>query len=139
MALLYAAFAFIMNSIRFTSRRTDYKVLVIFGLVGATLMAPALLRCWALRPLGFSFDILWEPKTTDADVICQNWPHRLVQPEWVSRKPDWLTNWTHAEATARGLAVLAGWLIVNGALVYIYAKVRKTPRNIAPEPKATTP
>jgi hypothetical protein len=128
-----------MKNIRFTSRRTDLKVLVILGLVGVTLVAAGMLQFWARQPHHISYDYLSSTKPTDADIIRYYWPHRLIQPEWVRRTPDWLENWSHAEATVRCLIVGAGWLIVSGGLLHGYTRLWKTPPNTALEPTATAP
>jgi hypothetical protein len=77
--------------------------------VAATVLAGVLVYFWALRPLGFA-SYLSSTRSSDADVIRQYWPYRLVHPEWVSEVPDRLMNWHLAEAATR-LALTGGlWL-----------------------------
>jgi hypothetical protein len=125
-----------MKNIQLTSRRTDHKVLIIVGIAVVTLIAAAALRLWALPPLYISGDYLTTTDATDADIIHQYWPHRLVQPEWVSSKPDWFVNWSHAEVAVRSSLVGFGWLVATGGLIYGYIRLRKAPPNKSPEPTA---
>ena len=75
----------------------------------ATVLSGALVYFWALRSLGFA-SYLSSTITSDADIIRQYWPYRLVQPAWVSDVPGRLLNWNLAEASAR-LALTGGiWL-----------------------------
>jgi hypothetical protein len=89
--------------------RTNRITLVI----AAAALASLLVYFWALRPLGF-FSYLISAGVSDADVIRQYWPHRLVQPEWVGVGPSQLMNWHFAETAAR-LALTGGfWLAFVG-------------------------
>jgi hypothetical protein len=81
----------------------------------ATVLSGAAVYFWALRPLGFA-SYLSSTGASDADIIRQHWPHRLVQPEWVSGVPDRLMNWHLAEALTR-LALVGGlWLLFIGVV-----------------------
>ena len=81
--------------------------------MAATVLSGVLVYFWALRPLGFA-SYLSSTGASEADIIRQYWPHRLVQPEWVSDVPDRLMNWHLAEAIAR-LALTGGlWLTFIG-------------------------
>ncbi len=81
--------------------------------MAATVLSGVLVYCWALRPLGFA-SYLSSTRASDADIIRQYWPYRLVQPEWVSDVPSRLMNWHLAEAIAR-LALTGGfWLAFIG-------------------------
>jgi len=83
--------------------------------LAATVVSVVLVYFWALRPLGFA-SYLSSTGASEAEVIRQYWPHRLVQPEWVSDVPDRLMNWHLAEAIAR-LALTGGlWLAFIGIL-----------------------
>jgi hypothetical protein len=69
----------------------------------ATVAAAAAVWFWALRPLGFA-SYLSSAGATNADIIRQYWPHRLVEPEWISAKPDGfdrLMKWHIYETVAR--------------------------------------
>jgi hypothetical protein len=48
---------------------------------------------------------------SDAEIIRQYWPHRLVQPEWVSDNPSRLMNWHLAESFVRITLVGGLWLM----------------------------
>jgi len=123
----------IMENVCLTSRRTDFKFLVIVGCIIVALMAAAALKFWALQPFhaaGYSMVIghfTTQPDTddTDAAVIRRDWPYRLVQPEWVNRTPDLFTNWTNDETAARSVVVGVGWLIVTGLLIHTYIRLSK--------------
>jgi hypothetical protein len=96
---------------------------MIMGSGAVALIAFAIIKFWAMRPRETSYDIVGE--VSDADVIRSDWPWRLVQPEWVSRAPDWLTNWSHTEANVRLTVVCVGWLIITGLLIYIHIRLLK--------------
>jgi hypothetical protein len=106
------------------------RTLTITIAAAATVAAGAAIWFWALRPLGFSS----HPSSTtasDADIIRQYWPHRLVQPEWVSDVPSRLMNWHRTEAVAR-LAIVAGlWLLISGGVVFRFVRRRRAEPNQA--------
>lgn len=82
----------------------------------ATVAAAAAVWFWALRPLGFA-SYLSSTGATDADIIRQYWPHRLVEPEWISATPDRLDRlmkWHVYETVARLSVVAALWLLTVG-------------------------
>ena len=60
---------------------------------------------------------------TDADLIRQRCPIRLIQPEWVSSQPDLLLNWAWAEMKARFGLVVVLWLC--GVIVIVRCDLRK--------------
>jgi hypothetical protein len=128
-----------MENIQLTSRNTDLKVLIFLGFAVLALIAAAAFWFWALPPLYISGDYLTTTSVTDADIIRQYWPHRLVQPEWVSSTTDWFENWSHAEVVVRSLVVGVGWLVATGGLIHRCIRLRKSPPNTAPEPPATAP
>jgi hypothetical protein len=126
----------IMKKVCLTSRRTYIKVLVIVECVVAVLIAATAFKLWAMQPFHAQYDIIGNFATgADADTaaIRRDWPHRLVQPEWVSRTPDLWVNWIHAEIAVRSVVVGVGWLIVTGLLNHRYTKLSKeTPLNPTP-------
>lgn len=112
-----------MKNVCLTSRRTDARVLVIAGTIVVALIAAATVKFWAVQPFHASYDIVGNFATdadADAAAIRQDWPYRLVQPEWVSRTPDLFANWTKAETAARSVVVGVGWLVVTGVLICRY-------------------
>src|SRR5262245_10007569 len=62
---------------------------------------------------------------TDADLIRDRCPIRLVQPEWVSSQPDTLMNWLVAEMRARCGVVAALWLSGVSIILWRYLRKRK--------------
>ena len=121
-----------MKTIQFTSRRTDLKVLAVVGIIGAAVIAVTALRFWALPVLNISGSYVVPPNVADEDasnayIIRNYWPHRLIQPAWVSNTPDLFINWSHAEATARVAVVGIVWLIVTVGLIYMLIKLQKPP------------
>ena len=86
-----------------------------------TVAAAMTIWFWALTPLGF-VSYLTSPGTSDANIIRQYWPNRLVQPEWVSTTPDRLINWHVTEAAARLGVVAVSWLFVAGGATYGLAR-----------------
>lgn len=108
--------------------------------MAATVVSGTLIYFWALRPLGFA-SYLSSTRASEADVIRHYWPHRLVQPEWLSEVPDRLMNWHLAEATAR-LALTGGlWLafiaVVGRGVTFNPAWLRRGKPN--PPLQATAP
>jgi hypothetical protein len=88
--------------------------------VGATLGAAAAIWFWALRPLSFHY--VSSTSATDADIIRQYWPHRLIQPEWVTPAKgtgERLMKWHLTETGARVVVVLLPWLAMIG---WIYGR-----------------
>ncbi|HOW67739.1 MAG TPA: hypothetical protein P5186_27460 [Candidatus Paceibacterota bacterium] len=94
----------------------------------ATFAAAAAVWFWALRPLG-SASYLSATGATDADVIRQYWPHRLVEPEWVSATPDRFMKWHMAEAIARLSVVGVVWLIISGGAILRFTRGRRQKPN----------
>ena len=83
--------------------------------MAATFLSGALVYFWALRPLGFA-SYLSSTGASDADIIRQYWPYRLVQPEWVSEGPNRLMNWHLTEAAVR-MALTGGfWITFIGTV-----------------------
>jgi hypothetical protein len=96
----------------------------------ATAAAAAAVWFWALRPLGFA-SYLTSTAATDADIIRQYWPHRLIQPEWISvtpGQPDRLMKWHLYETIARLSVVGTLWLIIVAGIVYRFYEERRLPR-----------
>lgn len=79
---------------------------------------------WALAPLSFA-SYLTSPGASDADIIRQYWPHRLVEPEWVRRPRDRLLHWPLMETVARLAVVSVLWLFVTGGVVYGLMRKRR--------------
>jgi hypothetical protein len=93
----------------------------------ATVAAAAAVWFWALRPLGFA-SYLSSAGATNADIIRQYWPHRLVEPEWISAKPDGfdrLMKWHIYETVARLSVVGVLWFIIAGGAAYRFIRARR--------------
>jgi hypothetical protein len=105
-------------------RHTMQRSITISIVAVATVAAAAAVWFWALRPLGF-FSYLTSTVATDADIIRQYWPHRLVQPEWVSDTPDRLMKWHFVETVARLAVVALLWFIVVGGFTFRFLRGRK--------------
>ena len=82
-----------------------------------TVAAAMVVWFWALRPLCFA-SYLTSPGASDADIIRQYWPHRVVEPEWVGATPDRLLNWHITETVARLVVVSVLWLLITGVVAY---------------------
>jgi hypothetical protein len=109
------------------------RTITITVIAVATVAAAAAVWFWALRPLGFA-SYLSSTGATDADIIRQYWPHRLVQPEWISATPDGLDRlmrWHSYETVARLSVVAAFWLLTVGG--FLYGVIRR--RRVRPNPK----
>jgi len=59
---------------------------------------------------------------TEADIIRQRCPVRLIQPEWVSSQPDRMMNWWRAEIQARFGLIALLWLTAIAILIWRYLK-----------------
>jgi hypothetical protein len=78
-------------------------------------------------------------RATDADIIRQYWPHRLVQPEWISAAPDSmdrLMKWHIYETTARLSVIGVFWSIIAGGAAYRFVRgTRQRPnKSLQPMP-----
>ena len=96
-----------------TRPRVKRTIPIILVGVGTAYVAAAL---WFLKiRLGLAFCLNGR---SAADIIRQHWPHRLIQPEWVSTTPDQLMNWHVAETRARLAIVIVLWLLTVGGFAY---------------------
>lgn len=93
-----------------------------------TAVAAAAFWFWALRPLGFG-SYFSDYGTSEANMIRQYWPHRLVQPEWVGGKSATFIHWSFAEAVARSSVITVVWLAAIGGLVHRRIRQQKMLRN----------
>jgi len=109
----------------------------IDSLLVITLTAVAAAWFWALRPLITGFEAFGF-SGTDADLVRHLWHFRLIQPEWVSKPPNYdYVRWSEAETLARLLVVFLGW-VASSIFAYLTFR-RKTPPNTALEPTPTAP
>ena len=116
-------------------RSATPRIITILIIVVTTVSAAVAVRFWALTPLGFA-SYLTHTGASDADDVRQYWPHRLIQPEWVSATPDRLMNWHFAETLARLSVVAVLWFLTAGGATYRF--IRR--RNISPnKPDAANP
>src|SRR5437773_239275 len=104
-----------------TAHPTMQRNITITIVAMATVAAAAAVWFWALRPLGFA-SYLTSTGATDAEIIGQYWPHRLVEPEWVSATPDRLMNWSLTEAVVRSSVIGVVWLIITGGAIFRYSR-----------------
>ena len=102
------------------TRRTVIAAMMVL----ATVAAAMVIWFWALRPLGAA-SYLTSTGASDADIVRQYWPHRLVEPEWVSTTPRRLMNWQLTETAARLGVVAVLWLLVAGGATYGLIRGRK--------------
>jgi hypothetical protein len=96
------------------------RTIAITIIIAATIAAGAAIQFWAIRPLGFA-SYLSSTDATDADIIRQYWPHRLIEPEWISATPDTLDRlikWHNYETIARPFVVIVLWLFIAGGVAY---------------------
>jgi hypothetical protein len=103
------------------ARHTMKRTIAITIVIAAIVAAAAAVWFWALRPLGFA-SYLSSTGATDADIIRQYWPHRLVEPEWVSTKPDRLMNWHLTETIARLSVLGVSWFTIAGGAVFRFKR-----------------
>src|SRR5678815_5140956 len=97
------------------------RVTMLAIIAAATACAIAAIWFWALRPFGFA-SYLRSTEETDAQTIRRYWPHRVVEPEWVSSTPDQLMNWHRAELLARLSIVAVSWLFITAASIYSFIR-----------------
>ena len=93
------------------------RTIIAAVMVMATVAAAAVIWFWALRPLG-AVSYLTSTGASDADIIRQYWPHRLVEPEWVSPTPGRLMNWNLTETVVRLAVVAVLWLFIATGATY---------------------
>jgi len=86
-------------------------------MIPVTVAAALVIWFWALAPICFA-SYLTSPGASDADIIRQYWPHRVVEPEWVGATPDRLLNWHITETVARLAVVSVLWLLITGGVAY---------------------
>ena len=97
--------------------------------IAATLTAAAAIWFWALRPFGFA-SYLSSTGATDAEIIRQYWPHRLIQPEWISPAQgsgDRLMKWHLAETVARFSVVGRIWSVIVGGFYRLNRRTNLRP------------
>ncbi len=127
-----------LGSLGRTAHHNMQRTITIAVIALATVAAAAAVWFWALRPLGFA-SYLSSTGASDADIIRQYWPHRLVQPEWVSATPDRLMNWHFAEVCARLAVVAVSWSLTVGGFFYGVIKRRRVRPNQALQRSARLP
>ncbi len=119
-------------------RRSMNKIALTIVILALTALAGLVGSRWALAPLGFH-TIVGPAHTGDTELIRECWPHRLVQPEWVSSTPDTYMNWSLTEAMVRLGIVAAVWLSTTTGLVIRHRRRSKRPHNpAAPDNGGTT-
>jgi hypothetical protein len=79
----------------------------------ASIAAIAAAWFWALGPFLGSHFYAVPNGATEADIIRQYWPRRLIEPEWIAT-PDRLMNWHLDETVARLTCIAVLWIVVNG-------------------------
>lgn len=117
------------------------RIVTIMIIIAATVATAAVVLFWALRPLGFA-SYLYSTELTDADIIRQQWPHRLVEPEWIratSDRMDRLMNWHIYETAARLFVIVLLWFLIGGGAVYKFIRGRKLGPNLANSSDAKSP
>jgi len=100
----------------------------------ATIAAVLPFRHWALRPLGVASYLSSSSETGD-QIITRYWPHRLVQPQWISTTPggaDRFTKWHFYETAARVSVVGAFWLTITGGAIWRLRISRKNAKGTKP-------
>jgi hypothetical protein len=108
------------------ARHAMKRTITMTIIAAATVAAAAAVWFWALRPLGFA-SYLSSTWATDVGIIRQYWPHRLVEPEWISATPDKLDRlmkWHIYETAARLSVVGLLWSIITGRAVYRFVRGR---------------
>lgn len=93
----------------FNSMRVMKALELILKFLLVTILA-LIVAYFAIGSLSASISGIYSTSTTDAELIKQRCPIRLVQPEWVSRQPDMLSDWIFAETKARFALVAFLWL-----------------------------
>ena len=100
------------------------SAMILVALV--SIAAASAISLWALRPLGGG-SYLSSTSETDAEIIRRYWPQRLVEPEWVSAKPD-LMSWSMTETFVRVSVVGLLCVTVGGAVYIIVRRNRVSPK-----------
>lgn len=107
------------------AKRKMRRLIASMMVLIATAAAVSVAWLWALKPLGFASYLTSTP-SSKAAIIRQYWPHRLVEPEWVSPAPDRILNWHMAETLARLSVVGAVWLFLGGAAMLRFIRAART-------------
>jgi hypothetical protein len=103
------------------------RISTIAIISAVTVAAASAIWLWSLRPLGGG-SYLSSTTESDADIIRRYWPHRLIEPEWVSATQSTLISWTVTETLARLSVVGVSWFMSAGVAVYILVKGKKLPQ-----------
>ena len=107
----------------------------------AAVAAAVAIWSWALRPLGF-VSYLTSTGATDIAVIRQYWPHRLIDPTWISATSnglDLFSKWHMTETVARLSVVGVLWFIVVGGVVYRFIRKQEFWSNQGSPAKCSSP
>ena len=80
---------------------------------------------------------IYSSNWTDADLIRDRCPFRLIQPEWVSSQPDTLLNWFGAEIKARLGLIVVLWFVSGTILGWRHLKKQEELETSMPNRTAT--
>ena len=97
-------------------------------LVVVTASAVLLIRSWAIPVWWTVISYMGNPDATDSEMIKDLWPHRIIQPDWLSSGSDLFGRWQHAEMHARITLVVIVWLAIVLALLYTAFRQRQPKR-----------
>src|SRR5439155_15340083 len=96
-----------------------------------TLVAAAAVWFWALSVMFCFISYMYSPShpPTDAQMIRDLWPFRLVQPQWLGRASDhtWdlLVRWQATETSVRTLLIFLLWAALVVRLVYTHHRLMR--------------
>ena len=103
------------------SRTLQKSCLALFQLLN-TLGALAAVCCWAVSPFFMVIGYIWSG--SEADLIRQLFPFRVVQPEWLS-SPDY-GHWIMVETSARLTAVFLLWAGISALIAIRYRRISQS-------------
>jgi hypothetical protein len=97
---------------------------IVFSLL--TILAAVLVWFWAFRPVFKPHEYLLPTGFSPNPII---WHHRLVQPDWISKPPDY-PGWAKVDAMVRVVVIFVCWITSVVFIEWLYSvRHKKSPES----------